>query len=278
MKTTSYLSRFNYQLSGEESGRKWVFLHGLMGYGSNWRKIVSGLSTSERVLTFDQRGHGRSWKPHTGYAPMDYAEDLFLITEELDWDRFILVGHSMGGRNALCFAHHYPQKVQKLIIEDIGPDSSISSVEYYKKMLESVPTPFASKLEAKEFMMNIWPQLGIIHENVMTLGQYLYSNLEDKENGQVDWRFSKEAILSSVIQGRATKAGESAAWDELRNLNMKTLIIRGENSKELSKDVFMRMKASNPLIETVEIANAGHWVHADQASEFLRIIKEFANQ
>ncbi len=271
VRTTSYLERFNYQLTGPDQGRKWVFLHGLMGYGSNWRKITSQLA-SERILTFDQRGHGRSWKPVTGYASEDYADDLFLIAQELGWDKFILVGHSMGGRNALSFAHKYPEKVTKLVIEDIGPDPSMGAVAYYENLLGAVPTPFPTKLAAKEFFMNEWSKLGVVHENVLTLGQYLYSNMEDKPDGSVDWRFSKEAILSSVKQGRANDV-----WDELHRLTMPTLVIRGENSKELSRDVFQRMVASNPAVSGVEIPNAGHWVHADQFQAFASAILDFSN-
>lgn len=270
---TSYLSRFNYQLNGPESGRKWVFLHGLMGYGSNWRKIVSTLEKTDQILTFDQRGHGRSWKPLTGYAPDDYADDLFLITEELGWNRFILVGHSMGGRNALAFAAKYPEKIEKLVIEDIGPDPIMSSIQYYQDMLASVPTPFQTKLQAKEYMLNEWPKKTTIRENVMVLANYLYSNLEEKENGSVDWRFSKEGIMSTVIQGRAKDA-----WDELRRLSIPTLVIRGESSKELSSEVFQRMLVANPRIQGIEVSNAGHWVHADQPQEFARILSEFTSQ
>jgi pimeloyl-ACP methyl ester carboxylesterase len=267
----SYLSQFFYTLSGPENGRKWVFLHGLMGYASNWRKVLSGMA-SERVLAFDQRGHGRSFKPASGYASEDYADDLFKISEELGWESFILVGHSMGGRNALAFAHKYPHKVQKLVIEDIGPESSPQAIDYYEKLLGAVPTPFSTKLQAKEFFMNEWPSLGVVHENILALGQYLYSNLEDKADGSVDWRFSKQAIMASVVEGRAKDV-----WHELRSLTMPTLVIRGENSKELSSEVFQRMCVANPGVRGVQILNAGHWVHADQSQEFLRNILEFAN-
>ncbi|MGZ3796576.1 MAG: alpha/beta fold hydrolase, partial [Pseudobdellovibrionaceae bacterium] len=75
-----YLDSFNYQVTGPENGRRWVFVHGLMGYSANWRKIISGLEATERILSFDQRGHGRSWKPSEGYAPEDYSEDILKIT------------------------------------------------------------------------------------------------------------------------------------------------------------------------------------------------------
>lgn len=269
---SSYLSQFNFQLFGPENGPKWIFLHGLMGFGLNWRKIATGLQDTERILTFDQRGHGKSWKPVTGYAPEDYADDVYLIAQELGWEKFTLVGHSMGGRNALMFAHKFPEKLERLIIEDIGPESSPNAPAYYKWLLGLVPTPFPSKLVAKEFFLNEFP--GLVRgkvEHPETLGSYFYANIIETENGQADWRFSVEAIHTSVLQGRAQDH-----WRELRSLPMDTLIIRGENSRELSREAFQRMLVANPRIQGVEIPNAGHWVHSDQPEEVLKVIRQFA--
>ncbi|MCE3010677.1 MAG: alpha/beta hydrolase [Proteobacteria bacterium] len=266
----SYLSQFNYQLYGPEQGRKWVFLHGLMGYGLNWRKIATSLASTERVLTFDQRGHGQSLKPLTGYAPEDYADDLALILEELGWTQVILVGHSMGGRNAIMFAHKFPEKVERLVIEDIGPDSRPDAPEYYRTLLGLVPTPFKNKLRAKEFFMNEFPVLARNYDQPQTLGSYFYSNIIERADGTADWRFSKEAMIMTVVQGRAQDH-----WKELRALPMPTLVIRGENSKDLTREVFQRMALSNPMIQGKEVAQSGHWVHYDQPEVFIKLLKEF---
>jgi pimeloyl-ACP methyl ester carboxylesterase len=280
---SSYLAQFNYQFmrpAGKPLGpndmhnpalRRFVFLHGLLGYGLNWRRIASGLEQDDIAFVFDQRGHGKSWKPLTGYAPEDYADDLELIMREIGWDSFILVGHSMGGRNALISAAKFPERVRKLVIEDIGPEAKPDAVDYYKRLLDSAPTPFPSKLAAKEFFLNEFPKLGFARGNAQTLGQYLYSNIVDTENGQADWRFSKEAMFLSVTQGR-----EIDHWAELEALTMPTLVIRGGNSSELTQGIYDRMVTSNPKIEGVVIPNAGHWVHSDQPEEFLRVLLQFA--
>ena len=281
---SSYLGQFNYQFmrSGGVSAqpddfqrpelRRFVFLHGLMGYGLNWRRIATGLEPNDIALVYDQRGHGKSWKPLTGYAPEDYAEDLELIAQELNWDRFYLIGHSMGGRNALLYGHRFPERVIKLVIEDIGPEAKPQAVDHYRRMLTSIPTPFPSKLAAKEFFLNEFPKLPFAKNSPVTLGQYLYSNILDTESGQADWRFSKEAILASVVQGRAKDY-----WSELRGLSMPTLIIRGEQSGELSSEVYQEMLTQNPRLQGCVVHNAEHWVHSDQAEDFKRILLEFVN-
>lgn len=272
---SSYLQQFNYQflngsVSSTSAPRNFVFLHGLMGYGANWRRIISGLNQSDTALIYDQRGHGKSIKPMTGYSPEDYADDLELIRQEIGWEDFFLVGHSMGGRNALMYASRFPERVKRLLIEDIGPEAKPHSANFYRKMLDSVPTPFADKRAAKEFFYNTFPSLGFFQDQPTSLGQYLYSNIIENESGQADWRFSKEAMIMSVALGR-----EKDHWAELRSLEMPTMIVRGANSKELTQDVYILMLDSNSYIEGVEIDNAGHWVHSDQPEAFIQVMRSF---
>lgn len=266
----AFLDNFNFQLYGPEQGRKWVFVHGLMGYGNNWRKIVSGLESTERCLTFDQRGHGRSMKPSSGYAPEDYANDLKAILDELGWKKIILIGHSMGGRNVLNFASRFPEYVSQLVIEDIGAEGKPPAHEYYEYLLGMVPTPFGSRAEAREYFMGEFVNKAQTREPVMVLAQYFYSNMEEKEDGSVNWRFSKDAMIESVKAGR-----NRDRWDEVESLSMPTLLIRGENSQELSRENYHKMLDLNEVIRGVEIPQAGHWVHSDQPQAFLDAIKSF---
>ncbi len=269
---SSYLENFNYQILGPERGRRWVFLHGLMGSLVNWKKIVSSLNATERTLIFDQRGHGKSFQPATGYSPEDYADDLFLITQDLGWDDFILVGHSMGARNSLVFAARFPEKVNKLVMEDLGPEAKPKALDYYLELMHAIPLPFSSLREGKEFFLNQFPRLwrGKSAEPVEILGQFLYSNLIENAQGQAWFRFSPAAVTESVRWGR-----QNDHWEELRDLRVPTLIVRGQNSNELSVETFLQMKTENPTLTAVQIANAGHWVHYDQPEEFLRSLKSF---
>ncbi|MDG0815295.1 alpha/beta fold hydrolase [Bdellovibrio svalbardensis] len=270
----AYLDNFNHQFYGPETGspepRKWIFIHGLMGFGQNWRRIISGLEKTERCLAFDQRGHGRSFKPESGYSPEDYADDLKKIVDELGWKKFNLVGHSMGGRNVLVFASKYPEYVDKLVIEDIGPESSANAHEYYAYLLNLAPTPFASRDEARKFFAEDFIQKAKTRENVEVLSKFFYSNMEEKPDGTVDWRFSKYAIIESVKAGR-----NMDRWQEVRDLKVPTLLIRGESSQELSQQNYEAMLASNPMIKGVVIPGAGHWVHSDQAQAFVEALKSF---
>lgn len=266
----SFLENINYRITGESHLPKIVFLHGLMGFLNNWGRITRDLSSQYCCLVYDQRGHGKSFKPETGYQPEDYAQDLLEIINELGWDKIILVGHSMGGRNALCFASLYPERIEKLVIVDISPDLKPDSALYFERMLSLVPTPFTSMELAKQFFAQEFMKGFNAKEDNQVLSRFLFANLEVKADGQVDWRFSKSAIIDSAKLGR-----KEGLWDWFKELDCSCLYVRGENSKDLSRDVYEKVLLGNRKIQGVEISDAGHWVHSEQPDLFLKELKNF---
>ncbi|MEQ1663796.1 MAG: alpha/beta hydrolase [Bdellovibrionales bacterium] len=284
----SFLKNFKYELQGSADMPKIVFLHGVMGSGANWRKITPAFKNDYQVLTFDQRGHGWSFKPKEGYAPADYANDLMKILDELKWDKIILVGHSMGGRNALHFANRYPERVRALVVEDIGPQGNPKAMQKTIDMVEMVPTPFASKKHAKDYFSGAFIEelistsgdvkgvsTGLVvakmsYEQARVLGQYFYTNIEVRTDGLADWRFSKNAILASLIKGHF-----EPNWEIVRTLNVPTLFVRGEWSEDFPKTEYEKLLTINPMVSGVEVAQSGHWIHYDQAEKFIQVLKEF---
>ena len=264
--SNSNLSRFNHDLRGLKGGPKLVFLHGLMGSWTNWRKILPAFEAEYEILSFDQRGHGKSLRPEPGvemnFGPEDFADDLERILEELKWTRINLVGHSMGGRNALVFAARHPEMVEKLVIEDIGPEGSAAAIAKIEAILGKVPTPFSDKRLAKETI------LGAFADQV--LANYLYSNIAEVSPGVFDWRFSKPAVLQALQLGHSVPR-----WTEWKSLKMPILLLRGERSAEFSQDLFEHMLATNPHARGEVIANSGHWIHFDQPQAFIKAAANF---
>lgn len=266
----SLLSHFNYQILGRASAPKLVFLHGLMGSGANWRRITPSFVDDYEILLFDQRGHGRSFQPEAGYAPENYSLDLKEILQELRWPQIALVGHSMGGRNALVFSDLYPDKVSKLVIEDIGPAQDQNSADKIQRLINLVPTPFRNRSVARDFFNGEFLELIKGHTQPEVLSQYLYSNLAENELKQMDWRFSKAGILATLEEGRHRER-----WQELKRLKMPTLIIRGEKSQELLPETFHKMMRCNEKVQGEEVLGCGHWVHSEKPEEFIQIVRKF---
>lgn len=271
----SVLERIHHQLYGPDTGFKGrlVFVHGLMGAGQNWRKIIHFFEKEYQCLAYDQRGHGRSFKPANGYAPADYAADLNELTSVLGWSEFILVGHSMGGRTAFHFASSFPAKVRKLVIEDIGPEQQDGAEKYYEQLLSIVPDVFASREEAKKFFNTEFLHKARTREKVEVIAQFLYTNIVDLEDGRATFRFHKQNIIDTVRLGRS-----GHLWDEIVRLTMPTLWVRGEHSQELSQQNFERILSLNERIQGSVIPGAGHWIHVEQPAKFCAELKGFIEQ
>lgn len=269
--TPNYLKNFHYQILGaEDSPRKLVFLHGLMGFGVNWMRITPAFKTTHQILIYDQRGHGRSFQPQSGYSPRDYAEDLRKILDELDWPKIELVGHSMGGRNALEFTHTYPQRVEKLVVEDIGPSMNQYGSSFVSGLLDFIPIPFENREIAKRFFEVDFVEKYADLENPNGLAQFLSANLQEGPDKRLIWKFYLPGIRESLVQGRAEER-----WHEIEALRVPTLWIRGEKSKDLKLEIFNEILRRNPLIKGVEIKNAGHWIHSDQPQDFIATLLGF---
>ncbi|MES2963815.1 MAG: alpha/beta hydrolase [Bdellovibrionota bacterium] len=265
----SVLERFHHQITGKGE-QKLVFLHGVMGFSANWRRIAKAFESDHTILVYDQRGHGRSFQPPTGYGPEDYASDLNDILGELGWEKIRLVGHSMGGRAALHFASQNPSRVTQLVMEDIGPSMVQTGASLVLELIDSVPVPFASKKAAREWFDTRFMEIFAKNSKRKMLAEYLYANLMENERKEAVWRFFEPGIRESVEAGRATER-----WDEVSALSVPTLVIRGERSKDLPPEIFEKMKATNPLIRGLEILDSGHWVHSDQPDLFTEALRRF---
>ena len=98
-----------------------LFFHGITSNSAVFAPLMARLSDRFTTIAVDQRGHGLSDKPESGYDAHDYAEDIAGLIRTLDRGRAILVGHSLGARNSVTAAARYPDLVRSVIAIDFTP-------------------------------------------------------------------------------------------------------------------------------------------------------------
>ncbi|MEX0834322.1 MAG: alpha/beta hydrolase [Actinomycetota bacterium] len=97
-----------------------VFLHGLASSSRIFDQVIRHLVPDHRCVAFDQRGHGRSSKPDSGFGFDQTAADCAAVIQRLRLGRPVLVGHSWGASVALATAARYPKRISKLVLVDGG--------------------------------------------------------------------------------------------------------------------------------------------------------------
>src|SRR5699024_6690026 len=117
--TQGYRTNLAFRAVG--SGLPVVFLHGTSANFSVWHTVQEELKSKALTVSLDQRGHGRSDKPDNGYTGMDFAADVVAVLDTMKLDKAILVGHSMGARNAWLTAAYFPDRVVSVVSVDYTP-------------------------------------------------------------------------------------------------------------------------------------------------------------
>jgi pimeloyl-ACP methyl ester carboxylesterase len=247
----------------EGSGLPVIILHGLLGSSDNWRAISKRLSQTFKIYSVDLRNHGQS--PHSNimtYPAM--AEDVRELLEIEKVSTCHLVGHSLGGKVAMQFATSHPDLISKLIIVDIAPKAYPPSQRPILAALE--------KLELKSFRTfgEIDAALAPAIPEV-SVRQFLMKNIARVPSGGFQWRIDLATITKS--------------YDELikpiiaaGSYDKPALFVRGGRSDYIAETDLPSIRATFTRAEFVTIASAGHWVHAEAADEFLRILTAFLNK
>ena len=101
------------------SGQDVVLIHGMAASHGFWHlNVLMPMTRRFRVTLYDQRGHGSSSLPPSGYTTAHLADDLRQLLDALQIQRAHLVGHSVGGAVALHLAAERPDRVASLVIAD----------------------------------------------------------------------------------------------------------------------------------------------------------------
>ena len=225
-----------------------VMLHGFSGHAHTWDRTAAVLSNQYRVLALDQRGHGDSeWAPRYGSKPL--VTDLLHFLDTLKLNKVVLMGLSMGGNVAYLFAAMYPERVERLVILDIGPEiSSIGVDRIARSTAES--DVFASEEEAvaRARAANARPTDADLRHRVV-------HNLRRLPNGTLTFKWDKALRDGTAIRDEPTVAERWAAW---RAVRCPTLLVRGDDSDILSPETAQRMLEENPNVTLVTVPDCGH--------------------
>jgi|TARA_B110000967_G_C18898545_1_gene572667 esterase len=234
-------------------GTPFLILHGFLGMGDNWKTLGNKFAKNHEVHLVDQRNHGRSF--HSDDFSYDgLVNDLNNYIEHYKLDKIILLGHSMGGKAAMHFAVNYPEKVHKLIIADISPRVYPAHHQDILKALNMVDFDVQKSRNEIEAVLEYYiPQFGV--------RQFLMKNIVRKEKEGFDYRFNLE-VLTANYQEITLKLTPFTQFEG------ETLFLSGEKSGYIGIDDEPLISAHFPKATIVTVKNAGHWLHADNPSDF----------
>lgn len=196
---------------------------------------------------------------------MDYkamCQDLVGLFKNLGYGEVILVGHSMGGKLAMEFALQYSQLVMKLVIVDIAP------VHYSYDFADIFAGLRAVKLMQVKQRSDADRQMAE-HISESTIRQFLLQNLV-RINGAWQWRIDLDLLQAAIPSIQAPPPSL-----DIGRYDGPVLVIYGEKSNYVQPQFHTLFRQHFPEVVFNSIADAGHWVYAEQPRTFTQALNTF---
>lgn len=227
-----------------------VFVHSLAGNAAQWLGQLEHLHGERRAIALDLRDHGHSDPPLDGdYSIESMAGDIDDIVNALGLQRFVLVGHSMGGSVSIAYAGIHPEKVAGLLLADPSGDA--------RKVPKEQMIPFLAALQSASYA----------------------SVIEDYWRGMLAG--SKPGTLERVLQDLHNTRKEAVVGVFRSSLQFDPITMlqrfKGPKLSVITKlnDTPLGLHNLIPDLPHLKITGTGHWLQLDRPDEFNRIMDEF---
>ena len=223
------------------------------------------------MRSIDVRGRGDSgWTAGTEYTPQNYAADLAGFLDELKVDRVTLIGTSMGGMISILFAGGYPHRVEKLILNDIGPDVDPVGIARIGSYVGESPTEFNNLKEVADYYRANYPAMRNIPESELV--EQVKWSVKPADSGKLTWKMDPQ-----IRKPMRTAARPLDMWVPFARIEAPVLVIRGAESDILASRTVERMKSVVRNVESVEVSGVGHAPTLSEPESLAAIRKFLAN-
>lgn len=245
------------------TGPLMLFCHGITANSAVFPPLMAGFSDRFTTIAIDQRGHGLSDKPDTGYDASDYADDIAALIKTLGMGRAILVGHSLGARNSATVAVKFPDLVRSVIAIDFTPYIENEVFDALEARVNAGSRPFQDILAVEEYLSNRYPNIPA--DAIKVRAESGYQQTDDGLRPLA----SPSAMAQTAIGLRADLV---PVYTEVRR---PVLIVRGEVSKLVSEAALAKTSRLRPDLPVVVVPGADHYVNEVSPEITLRAITNF---
>ena len=223
-------------VSPDHPQRIFVFIHGFGGQAEQWQYQMQKFAVENRVIAFDLRGHGLSDKPGRGYEMSQIIEDMETALTLLKVKgKIVLVGHSFGGAIVTEYALKHPDTVERLILIATAGEFNLNPL-------------FRLGLALPAWLLRLIGPLtrSWLHAPPHALKKFYYDNLSR-------WK----------------------GWEKFGELNVPTLVVRGNRDIVFEKPAFAKVTESIPGAEETDIGASGHMVMLERREAVNRSMERF---
>ncbi|QYG93908.1 alpha/beta hydrolase [Iamia sp. SCSIO 61187] len=263
-------SRLRHSVAEAGVGEPLMLVHGFTGAKEDFADFLDGFADRGwHVVAPDLRGHGASDAPaeETAYSLAEMAADVRALADELGWERFDLLGHSMGGMVAQVLALEVPERLRSLVLMDTGH----GPVEGLDPVLLALAVEVV-RTEGVDRLIELANELGPVGRPRSPSEE----RVREERAGYVDFgdrklRAAAPAMYAAMAQGLSTVEDRLAA---LRTLDVRTLVVVGEEDEGFAGPS-ERLAEAIPGATLEVIADAAHSPQFENPDRWWKVVSRF---
>lgn len=260
--------RFHFLEWGRPDAPPIVLLHGGHQSAHSWDLVSLSLARRFRVLALDQRGHGDSeWSRDVTYTNNDMSLDAEAFIAAMGVTRPILIGHSMGGRNAMLLTRRSQHLLRALVIVDVGPEVSEKGRAAIAGFVQA-----AQEFDDLEHFVRKVREYDPYRPRAHIERTVRYNMLERADGKYISKCDSNPRRLGIV---RGSGPLENITLEDAARFDLPVLLVRGADSNILEPAAAERFAAALPQGRLVTVPKAGHNVHGQNTPAFLEALNGF---
>lgn len=257
-----------YEVSGDGGLPEVLFLHGFMGSSADWRGVAAAIGERSSCIALDLPGHGAS----LGLMPEAYtmegtARAVVRTIDELEAERPVIVGYSMGGRLALYLALRYPERCAGLFLESSSPGLDSADERAARRGADEEKAKRLDSGGLEDFLRG-WYRQPLFASLARDEG-LLRRTIEAR-------RRNDPRELARSLRGVGT-GSQPSLWGELESLAVPALAVAGELDERFA-GINSRMASITPNVEPVLVPGVGHNVHDEAPSKYAALLGSFLDR
>jgi pimeloyl-ACP methyl ester carboxylesterase len=262
------------------NGRTVILFHGKNFGGYYWTNVINALTAKGfRVVVPDQIGFGKSSKPLIHYSFHQLAQNNKKLLDTLGLQKVTVLGHSMGGMLATRFTLMYPDRVDKLLLEDpIGLEDYRTFVPYITAE-QQYATELKTTAESvkKYYQTSYFTSWKPEYDELVRIGAGVAKSADFPRNAKV------AALTFGMIY-------EQPVCYEFSNLKLPTVLFSGKEDKTIVGKALLSTQEQArhgqykilgpqtarkiPNCKLIEFDNVGHIPHIEASDKFLKALIE----
>jgi esterase len=254
--------RLHYLDWGADTKPAMILLHGIAKHAHTFDHIAADFARDYHVLAVDMRGHGDSdWSPEGAYLVEDYVKDIEGLVRQLGIRRATLHGNSTGGRVVQVFAGMHPDLVERLIVEDVGPERPQDIADSFARQVRQEADGWASE---DDLVKQLVSRSQRTPEPI--LRTYAHFGTKRRADGRIVWKRDPNLVKGFVV---------TELWEHISKITSPTLYVIGGASRIVPAATQERLKQTLPNVEIVTMPGLGHYPNEEDLPGFLSIVNRF---